>query len=291
MIWNQFAILNTLALIGCGPGTASAGAPAPEVKPDLAGDVRAVFAAKCARCHGPELSRPRSGFGHILDLRRLAADSEKIVPFKPAESGIWQQVQDGEMPPPNSPTGPLTAHEKEAIRAWIAAGAPAESSAPGKEMISLPPQEANEPPSLPILWRFLVWLGKFHLLVLHFPIALLVAAMVGESWSVWTGNRTPSPAVRFCLGLAAASAVPALALGWLFALDGHGSSGLLVLHRWLGTLAGVWAVALAGFAEADARRGVRSRSTRGLLFSGVLLVSIAAHFGGLMVHGKDFYNW
>src|SRR5436305_4058662 len=82
---------------------------------DPAGDVRVVFSAKCARCHGPQLEKPRAGFGFVLDLRRLAADPNKVVPFKPDESDLWQQVQNDEMPPPDSPTGSLTANEKEAI--------------------------------------------------------------------------------------------------------------------------------------------------------------------------------
>jgi hypothetical protein len=63
------------------------------------------------------------------------------------------------------------------------------------------------------------------------------------------------------------------------------------LHRWFGTAAAVWSVAVAVFSEVDERRGVRSRGSRLLLLAGVLLVSTAAHFGGLMVHGKGFYDW
>jgi hypothetical protein len=251
---------------------------------DLAAEVRAVFSGKCARCHGPGLPRPRAGFGHVLDLRRLGAEPDKVVPGKPDESGLWQQVHSGEMPPPDSPSGPLTAQQKEVIRAWIAAGAPAESSAPA-------PQETDDPPSPPVAWRALRWLGKFHLLIVHFPIALLAAATAGELWSVWKGGRAPSPAVRFCVGLAAASAVPAVALGWLLALGLHGPSGLLALHRWLGTAAGACAVVVAVYSELDARRGVRGWGTRALLLAGALLVGITAHFGGLLVHGRGFFDW
>jgi uncharacterized membrane protein len=193
------------------------------------------------------------------------------------------------MPPPDSPTGALTAREKEAIRAWIAGGAPA-GDAPSAQ-VAAPREDEDGPAPLSTALRALRWLGKFHLLVVHFPIALLMAAMAAELWAVWQRRRIPSPAVRFCLGLAAVSAVPAVALGWLFALGGHGSSALLALHRWIGTAAGAWAVGIAVVSEVDARRGVRSWSTRVLLLIGVLLVSVAAHFGGLMVHGKDFYDW
>jgi hypothetical protein len=246
--------------------------------------VRAVFSAKCARCHGPDLPRPRAGFGHVLDLRRLAAEPDKVVPSKPGESGLWQQVQSGEMPPPDSPAGPLTSQEKAVIRAWIEAGAPAERSAQVGD-------KAKDPPSLPVVRRTLLWLGKFHLPVVHFPIALLVAAMVAELWSAWKGRRGPSPQVRFCLGLAAAFAIPAVALGWLFASGGRDTSGLLALHRWIGTGAGAWAVALAIRSELDVRRGVRSWSTRALLLVGVLMVGVAAHLGGLMAHGQGFFDW
>jgi mono/diheme cytochrome c family protein len=86
--------------------------------------VRGVFQAKCAGCHGPDLPRPRGRFGYVLDLKRLAADPEKIVPGRPAESELWALVEHDEMPPPDAPRGPLTPAEKEAVRAWIEKGAP-----------------------------------------------------------------------------------------------------------------------------------------------------------------------
>jgi mono/diheme cytochrome c family protein len=92
--------------------------------PDLAVDVRGVFAAKCAGCHGADLPKPQGRFGYVLDLRRLAASPEIVIPGRPAESELWQLVEHDEMPPPDSPHGPLTAAEKETVRAWIAAGAP-----------------------------------------------------------------------------------------------------------------------------------------------------------------------
>jgi hypothetical protein len=281
---KTFTIVCTLAGAVCVPVPSRAG--------DLASDVRAVFSAKCARCHGPQLSKPKSGFGYVLDLQRLAADPDKVVPNKPGESGLWQMVEQGEMPPPNSPSGPLTAAQKEVIRAWIAAGAPAEGPSPSAD----PPPSRDDPdeePSPSFAWRTLLWLGKFHLVLVHFPIALLVAAAVAELWSVWHRSRLPSPAVRFCLALGAVSAVVVVGLGWLYALGGAGagSPGLLTLHRWFGTTAAALAAVAALWSEQDARGGVRGWSTRVFLFGAVLLVGFTGHFGGLMVHGKDFYEW
>jgi hypothetical protein len=191
----------------------------------------------------------------------------------------------------------LTAAQKEAIRAWIAAGAPVPDTL-SAEATSLPtsPREAREeevPPPPPLARRALGWLGKFHLLVLHFPIALLAAAAVGELWAGWKGARAPLPAVRFCLCLGAVAAIPTVALGWLHALGGNGAGapGLLALHRWLGTAAGLAVVAAAALSERDAGRGVRTWSARALLSAAALLVALTGHFGGLMAHGRGFFDW
>ncbi|HEY1381243.1 MAG TPA: c-type cytochrome domain-containing protein, partial [Gemmataceae bacterium] len=109
---------------------------------DLAAEVRAVFAARCAACHGPGLAKPKGRFGYVLDLPRVAGNREMVVVGAPQESELWELVRRGEMPPADAPTGPLTAAQKETIRAWIAAGAPALISAP-------PPAGARSPPSAP----------------------------------------------------------------------------------------------------------------------------------------------
>src|SRR5204863_420723 len=141
------------------------------------------------------------------------------------ESELWVLVRHGDMPPADSPYGPLTTAEKEVIRAWIAAGAPdapppasgASGPTPGPEPSFTPdPAVASPVP------RAVRWLGRFHLLLLHFPIALVLAAGVGEVVSAWRSSREPSPAVQFCLALAAVTAVPTVAVGWLHAAAGNG---------------------------------------------------------------------
>ena len=76
-------------------------------------------------------------------------------------------------------------------------------------------------------------------------------------------------------------------------IGGHGkaASGVLALHRWLGTTAGWCAAAIALVSERDCRRGRRSVLFRVLLWSGTLLVTATAHFGAMMVHGDHFLDW
>jgi uncharacterized membrane protein/mono/diheme cytochrome c family protein len=277
-MWNRVAVVYCAVAMS---GPVAAAAP----ERDLGTEVRDLFAAKCAACHGPELAKPKGRFGYVTDLRRVAANPEMVIPGRPDESELWGLVQRDEMPPDKSPTGPLTAEQKEVVRAWIAAGAPAAISAAAD-----PPAEEPAPPSPGD--RTLRWIGKFHLLALHFPIALVIAAAIAEALSVWRRSAVPSDTGRFCLVLAAVTAVPTAVLGWLHAAAGNGvgSPQLLMAHRWLGTSTAVWIVLTAVVAWRDARRGT-SRHMRVMLVVAVLLTMLTAHLGGLLDRGVDFFDW
>ena len=286
----------TILTVGCGLIVSlswPAATPAADEQRDLASEVRAVFSAKCTACHGPNLVKPKGRFGYVLDLARVAANREMVVPSAPEESELWELVRRDEMPPPDSPAGPLSAEQKEVIRAWIAAGAPTVVS-PGASVLP-PPESAQQDavPGLPapsVLKQTLGRLGSFHVVVVHFPIALLIAAAAGELWSASRGSRLPTPEVRFCVLLGAAAALAAAALGWLHAWNGHGAGMPLILglHRWAGTTAALWAVATAVFSEWEERRAVRSQGFRVWLLLGALLVAVSGHLGGVLVHGEDF---
>jgi uncharacterized membrane protein/mono/diheme cytochrome c family protein len=284
------AIVWAFVLFAC-CASASAGDVNSLAKPrELATRIHAVFSAKCVQCHGPSLRRPRGKFGYVLDLERMAANPDLVIPFKPEESKLWTLLRDDEMPPPKAKAGPLTAKEKDLVHDWVAAGAPTETSLQLQD--ATPPE--GHATALFTVTRLFGWLGRFHILVLHFPIALLIAAAVAELWGAWRGDRSLETVVRFCVLLGAASAVAAVALGWLHADFGGYGAGLpyeLDLHRWLGTAAGLWAVATALLCERDARQHRRSRLFRIAVLTGAILVSAAGHFGGTLVHGDGFFDW
>lgn len=87
--------------------------------PDFDRQVAPILARRCLDCHsGPD---PKGG----LDLSRRSAlfrggaNGEAVVPGKPDESLIWEQIADDTMPPKR----PLPVAEKQVLRQWIAAGA------------------------------------------------------------------------------------------------------------------------------------------------------------------------
>jgi uncharacterized membrane protein/mono/diheme cytochrome c family protein len=263
--------------------------PASAGERDLAAQVHAVFSAKCAGCHGPNLAKPKGRFGYVLDVGRIAGNPEMVVPSSPDESELWELVRRGEMPPEESPTGPLSIVEKETIHDWIKAGAPA---SPNVRAAADPPETNPASSSVSRMTSPLHRLGPFHLIAVHFPIALLIAAAVAEFRSMVYGSRTPTPAVRFCVLLGSVSAVITASLGWIHAANGHGlgATEILSLHRWIGTTAAAWSVGTVLVSERDERRGVRSLWFRVWLFLAALVVAAAGHFGGMLVHGVDFLN-
>ena len=289
-LWTLIGV-TLAALLALRPGIVGA-QPISTVQ-DMGAEVRGVFTAKCAACHGPTLVKPKGRFGYVLDLRRIASNPEMVIPSSPEESDLWSLVSRDEMPPPESQTGPLSPEQKAMIRDWIAAGAPASTTA---DAGIIPPSDQAHRDRVPgepkpsMAKRTRVSLGNFHIVVIHFPIALLIAAAVGEFWSAWRGQRMPTPAVRFCVLLGTAGALAAAALGWLHAWNGHGVGMPLTLslHRWFGTVAAVWAIGTAALSEREQRRGVRSQWFRAWLLFGALLTAVAGHFGGVLVHGEDF---
>jgi WD40 repeat protein len=82
----------------------------------------AILKTHCHRCHG-EGGSVEGGFNFALDLPRLTGRG-LVVPGDPDRSPLFRRVAKGQMPPPGETPRPADA-DVAALRAWIAAGAPA----------------------------------------------------------------------------------------------------------------------------------------------------------------------
>src|SRR5947209_6323206 len=167
----------------------------------------------------------------------------------------------------------------------------------GEQAPDQPAESTTEPPARhgPSLTRRIErWLGKFHVLAVHFPIGLITAAAAAESWRMLRRNPGGSAVVRFCVSFGAVGAVGAALLGWVHApFSGQETSAatILSLHRWIGVAAAAGAVVAAALSELDHVRQRRSALFRAALFGTALFVGAAGHLGGALVYGDDFLHW
>lgn len=268
----------------------------------LTADVRSIFEEKCLDCHGAELPRPKGKFGYVLDLKRVAANPKYVVPGDPKGSDLYDLVLHDEMPGEDADVPALTLAEKEKVRRWIEVGAPSElpagvvaegGAAHGKPVtVVIPKAKAPQP-----FWKqSLRWIGKFHPVTTHFPIALMLVAVVAEAIGWWTGRESWMQTVRFLVVLAALGGLAAGVLGWVnayFSSYDKAMGSVLWWHRWVGTGASVWAVICAGVvcigpcAEGSPER----QRFRVVLVLGAVLVSVTGFLGSALIYGLDHYVW
>jgi uncharacterized membrane protein len=145
--------------------------------------------------------------------------------------------------------------------------------------------------------RAIRFAGKFHPLIVHFPIAFILGAALAEVIFLVTGRGHFSIAAHFSIRAGALTALLAVTLGWAaasFASYPGALADTLVAHRWLGLSTGVAAV-IAGGASLLSQRA--DSSPRGIwayrtaLFLSAALVGITGHFGGVLIYGYEHFQW
>jgi mono/diheme cytochrome c family protein/uncharacterized membrane protein len=135
-------------------------------------------------------------------------------------------------------------------------------------------------------------LGRFHVAIVHFPIALLLVAGLIELWRTAGKWRQPSPTAIACVVAGGLAALLSSALGWIhkdFTGFGAESATTLAVHQWVGLASAVAAVvALTGLAWKWSAPGKSLWTFRAGAIAAALLVSIAGHFGGTLTHGEGY---
>lgn len=287
--------------LSAGLATAQPAAEKPATDP-LAQGVLEIFRAHCAECHGPTLARPKGRFGYVLDLGRLVVEGQ-VKPGVPEDSDLFKllvtQDPDYKMPPDESKGGPLTPGQIEAVRAWIAAGAKSGAvTGPGASGGAAAADRSSSPSAGPAgvrgsgASRLLAFAGKFHPVVVHFPIALLMVGALAEAMAL-SGRAWAAQAARLCVPLGVAAAVLATVLGLLSASFGGYATATIWTHRLVGILATVLAVGALALRPAYEDPSSHAATRRGLYRLGLLaaaaLTGLAGHYGGVIVHGEDHF--
>ncbi len=139
------------------------------------------------------------------------------------------------------------------------------------------------------VWHFV---GAFHPMFVHFPIALLSLA-VGAEFLRSAFPRVPFGVVLACLTLGALSAAMAAAMGWANAQINYPNSTdtTLFYHRWLGVAVGGLSLVLIPLAMGvhRFRRSALRRLYLGCMVVLAIGTGVVGHFGGSLVYGSDYY--
>ena len=135
----------------------------------------------------------------------------------------------------------------------------------------------HQPPEI------LLFFGRFHVLLVHLPIGMLVALAALEIAARFPRFKNAGVSAGFILALATPLAVVTAICGWLLSLGGGYDENLLVWHKWLGTGTAVACMITAFFFH---RR--QFNTYRASLFVTFALLMAAGHLGGSLTHGSDY---
>jgi uncharacterized membrane protein/mono/diheme cytochrome c family protein len=125
--------------------------------------------------------------------------------------------------------------------------------------------------------------GRFHPLLIHLPIGILMLAIGTELAALrprWAALR---PLAGGLLGLAALLTYATAVDGWLLAWSGGYRGRVVDYHQWTGE----WLAVMTGLA-ALVRRGRPGAAYAVLLAAAAALLVVASHFGGTLSHGEGY---
>ena len=134
---------------------------------------------------------------------------------------------------------------------------------------------------------FIYFLGRFHVLVLHLPIGMIVALFVLEYLSRKERWRYLDAASPYLWGATAISALVTVLLGFMHFAEGSFTGASGDQHRFFGTITAVIATGVAFLRVSSFSTGYKPLFFPASLVL-LVLVSITGHYGGNLTHGSTF---
>lgn len=133
-------------------------------------------------------------------------------------------------------------------------------------------------------WSLAIFLGRFHLLVVHIPIGLLFVALVAEFCRAIGPLRSFSQNVTPMLWFGALGAAAATILGFFFMVGEQEAGETMEWHFWSGLGVAALSFVVLTLKLVKAPRAIYMAT----LTATVGLTGYSAHLGGSLVHGPDF---
>ena len=140
-------------------------------------------------------------------------------------------------------------------------------------------QNAEEAP------RALLFLGRFHPMLLHLPIgALLVTFFIDIVGRV--KKNYPHQIIRYALGFSAVTAISTCVLGYFLSLEGGYGQEALDLHYYTGILTAFLAATL--FFLSSKSTLFFKKALLPVFVATIISLMVAGHFGSVLTHGDNF---
>lgn len=125
-----------------------------------------------------------------------------------------------------------------------------------------------------------------HVVLIHFPIALFITAVVFDLIAYWSKRRSFADAAYYNLAGAALATIPVIATGiiaWQLQLEGQKLKGNLLLHLLLGSLSGALICLVWWLHFRPRKRNDEPPAYRFAIEAVMLLAVMAtAHLGGFL---------
>ncbi len=134
------------------------------------------------------------------------------------------------------------------------------------------------------------FLGRFHPLLVHIPIGVLLLAFLME-YFIFKKKAAFSFAIEVTLLIGYISAIVAAILGWLLSFSGEYDVTLLNKHQWWGISLCFVSFFLWGFKKYASQKPYFEKLYKPLFFLTILLLLVTGHFGGSLTHGEDFLSY
>ena len=134
---------------------------------------------------------------------------------------------------------------------------------------------------------FVLFIGRFHPLVVHLPIGFLMFAFILELFSKWKQNPALTSSIPFALLSGAISAAIACILGYMLSTSGDYDETALDIHFWFGIATTIVAF-LAWLIRIDKIKIAKIKPNISALALIAILISVTGHYGGNLTHGSDY---
>jgi uncharacterized membrane protein len=126
------------------------------------------------------------------------------------------------------------------------------------------------------------FIGRFHPLLVHLPVGILLLAVIFHLLSYKNKYAWLQPAVELSLLIGAVAAAASCISGYLLSNSGEYDAALVSTHQWLGI--GMTVVAIVAYYTAVKKLNIAKII---IPVMGLLLV-ITGHFGGTLTHGEGY---